>query len=260
MVEQIIINTFIVCIFSLIFISINLVVGINIISRFFDYKAQIFLFVGIAWLGLSLPWIPETIKFFFLLLGAEIEALSLMVLYLIINIMAAPLFLIIWVYAMNQLTDLKDVVQRGLFYGTIVIVGLFEIMIIILGIIDPRLLLNPSKGVEVMGISLERYTVFWRFIPVSMFQIFLLVIVLFTGILFAKESLESDDLDVVLKGKFLLIAFISFTVGAGIDALFDVESLIGTVMKVIARIILMSSSVEFFMGFILPERIKKLFI
>jgi hypothetical protein len=233
-------------------------VGIKIVSKYFDYKAPIFLLIGTAWFGLSLPWMPETLKFFFLLLTPQIQPLSLMFLYLIVNIMLTPIFLILWVIAINQLTELRERYKQGLIILTVGIVILFELIVIILAAVNPALLLNQSKGTD--GISIKRYTVFWSFIPVSIFQIFLLIIVLFTGLFFAKESLQSDDFDVRLKGKFLLIAFISFTVGAILDALFDVETLGGTIVKILARIILMSSSIEFFMGFILPEPVRRIFI
>ncbi len=259
--EQIIINTFIICIFSLVFVSINIVVGINIISKYFNYKATIFVYIGAAWLGMAFPWMPETLKFFFLIFQPKIDAFTLVILYLVVNIMAAPLFLILWVSSMNRLTAMKDIYKKGIQIATIAIVVLFEIMILLLAIVDPTLLLNQSKGADagIAGISEVRYTVFWRFVPVSVFQIFLLVIVLLTGLYFAKESLESNDKDVKLKGKFLLIAFILFTIGGVLDALFDVEIPFGTAMKIVARIILMSSSISFFMGYILPEQIKQIF-
>jgi hypothetical protein len=257
MVEEIIVNTFLICIFSLIFVGVNIIVGLKIISRYFDYKATIFLLIGTAWLGMSLPWVPETLKFFFLIFTPQIEPLSLMILYLVVNNVMSPFFLILWVIAMNKLTGLKDLYKKGLLIATLIIVALFELIILILVAINPALLLNQSKGID--GISITRYTVFWRFVPISIFQIFMLIIVLSTGLYFANESFNSDDFDVKLKGKFLFIAFISFTIGGLLDALFDVETLFGTIMKIIARIILMSCSVEFFLGFILPERVKLIF-
>ena len=86
--------------------------------------------------------------------------------------------------------------------------------------------------------------------------LFLLIIVIFiTGVIFAWKSLKSDNPEISLKGKFLLIAFISFTIGAILDAL-----PILPISGVIARFILISSAIEYYIGFMLPDRIKKLFL
>jgi len=80
-----------------------------------------------------------------------------------------------------------------------------------------------------------------------------LLIFLITGILFSRESLKSESREIKFKGKLLLIAFVSFTIGTILD--FAVAF---TVTYIIARLILLSSSIEFYIGFLLPERIKRL--
>jgi hypothetical protein len=254
MVEQIIINTFLISIFSLIFVGINIIVGIKIILKYTAYRASIFLLIGTAWLGMSFPWMPETLKVFFMLFNISIDAYSLMLLYLIVNILTTPWFLPVWVISINKLTSLKRSYKRILLLITLILVVLFEILILSIFVINPSLLLQEK------GIAMERYTVFWRFFPISVFQIILITIVLVTGLIFVQESLNSEKNEVHLKGKFFLIAFISFTSGGIIDAVFDVTTLWGTIFKIVARIILMSSAIEFYLGYILPESIKEIFI
>lgn len=77
-------------------------------------------------------------------------------------------------------------------------------------------------------------------------------IFLTAGIIFIKECLKSDNLETKLKAKFLLAAFLSFTVGVILTS-----SIPQIIIKLIARIILVTSSIEFYMGFLLPEFIKK---
>lgn len=245
---NVLINLMIICIFSLLIISTSLVVGIRIMSKYMIYRAPIFILIGLAWVGISLPWIPEALKLFFLLFNPNISAMSLLGLYLTINIMLSPLFLIIWVIAMNQLTSLKEIYEKGLLVATVLLTVLFEILIILFLFIDQSILYTE--------INMERYTVYWA-IFIQLFQVFLLIIVLITGIYFAKESMGSDEAEVVLKGRFLLIAFISFAIGAFLDALFTINTIAGFILKIIGRIILLSSSIEFFIGFIMPEKIKK---
>ena len=79
---------------------------------------------------------------------------------------------------------------------------------------------------------------------------------LIPGILIARESLKSDDKEIKLKGRFLLAAFISWTIGAIMDAALQPNIITLT----IARLILISSALEFYTGFLLPEKVKKIFL
>jgi hypothetical protein len=91
---------------------------------------------------------------------------------------------------------------------------------------------------------------------VIVFQVFAIATALITGFLFSKKSFESEDPKMRWKGRFLLIAFISFTVAA----LFDVGIPVTPATLVIARLILISSSFLFYLGFFLPEKLAKVLI
>ena len=90
----------------------------------------------------------------------------------------------------------------------------------------------------------------------SLFLIIFIIILIITGVLFALKSMTSSYPEVRLKGKFILIAFISFTTGAVIEALFVLEP----VIVVFTRTILTLSAIMFYLGFILPDKVKKLFL
>ena len=78
-------------------------------------------------------------------------------------------------------------------------------------------------------------------------------IFLITGIIFALKSMKLDDPEVQWKGRFLLLAWISFGVGSILDASLPLNAL----TLIIIRIILISSAVEFYFGFFLPKRISE---
>jgi hypothetical protein len=78
---------------------------------------------------------------------------------------------------------------------------------------------------------------------------------LYVGISFSVSSIKADNPTIKLKGKFLLIAFLSFTVGTVLD--FAIPA---TLTYVIARIILFTSTVEFYIGLMLPKFIEKIFL
>jgi hypothetical protein len=74
--------------------------------------------------------------------------------------------------------------------------------------------------------------------------------------LFVRETFRSENREMLIKGKFILIAFLSFIIGQIMEILIPLT--LATV--VITRLILISSSIEFYIGLILPERIKNLIL
>jgi len=92
-------------------------------------------------------------------------------------------------------------------------------------------------------------------------QIYLLIsiaILLITGFLLARTSLKSDEAELRIKGMFLLIAFICFTVATVIDVIGADSPTEITIL--LARTFLIVSSLCFYIGFILPKFVKKMFV
>ena len=79
---------------------------------------------------------------------------------------------------------------------------------------------------------------------------------LITGLLMGKECLRSENREIVLKGKFLIVAFISFLLGAMLDIILPLHP-VGIMAN---RLILISSAIEYYIGFTLPEFVKKLIL
>ena len=73
------------------------------------------------------------------------------------------------------------------------------------------------------------------------------------GVLIAINSIKSDTPEIKLRGKFLLAAFISWSFGAIADATIPLT----VITLPIIRIILITSAIEFYIGFVLPDWIKK---
>ena len=79
-----------------------------------------------------------------------------------------------------------------------------------------------------------------------------LIVVLVTGLLFARESLKSDEPTLRLKAQFLRVAFISyFFAGMGVMA---------QIFDFMVSIFLIISAFTFYFGFALPKKIEKIFI
>ena len=226
--------------FSLIFVIISLIVGLFIASKYFQVKNRTLLLVGITWIGLTTPWLPSTVSFIFYLITTT--SLSPAVYFTIGNI-ASPLILVIWILAF---TDLKFKNKQKLLVLIYAIIGIaYEVYLVYF------LLADPTVIGEITGI----FDVTYKGV-VLIFALFIVINMLITGKLFGRESLHSKDPIVQLKGKFLIVAFISWCIGAVMDAALPLN----IVTLTIARVILISSALEFYIGFILPRFIKELFI
>jgi hypothetical protein len=227
-------------VFSIIFVMISLIVGITIIIKYFQYKQRTLLYFGITWIGITSPWLPSTISF----LKALFTGTGLTpAIYFLIGNIAAPIILVIWIVAF---TDLKYKDKRKILLIIYVIIGVaFETYFIYFLISDPNVIGDLTGILDVRYKSIT-----------LVFAVFVVLNVLIPGILIARESLKSDDREINLKGRFLLAAFISWTIGAMMDAALEPNIITLT----IARLILISSALEFYTGFLLPEKVKNIFL
>ncbi|TFF87808.1 MAG: hypothetical protein EU550_02550 [Promethearchaeota archaeon] len=78
-----------------------------------------------------------------------------------------------------------------------------------------------------------------------------------SGILMGRASLKSNIPQIKLKGKFLIMASVCYFLGGLLDVGL-IESIPWFIF--VSRTILMSGSVLFFLGFILPKPIERLLI
>jgi hypothetical protein len=112
------------------------------------------------------------------------------------------------------------------------------------------LIIDPSLIGTFINPFIVQFTLFAR-----LYFIACLFGVLIPGIIFAVKSMRSENPEIKLKGKLLLLAFISFTIGVILTS-----SVPEMTIKVIARIILVTSSIEFYMGYLLPNWVKKIIL
>lgn len=227
-------------VFSLIFVAISLLIGFIILSRYFRYKENIYFLVGATWIFISEPWWPSSLSFLIALsngIGLPPE------LYFLIGNIFVPIAIVLWLLAFTEFLYSK---KRKLILGIFAIIGVvFEILFF------SFLFLNPDLIGELNGPVDVNYKSF-----IMVFLIIFLLIVVITGYLFANLSLKSKDPEVKLKGKLLIIAYTSFSVGALLDSSIPFNE--ATV--IIVRLILILSAICWYGGFILPKWMKKLLL
>jgi MFS family permease len=152
-----------------------------------------------------------------------------------------PITALLWMYVFTKL--LYSNKQKILLFIVLIIDVIFVITFFTLLSIDPALIGRVTSPVDAN----------YGFV-VTIYQLALLIVFFITGVLIGRESLNSKSPDVTLKGKLLIIAFLSFLMGS----VLEIFSGISLVVLIIARVILISSAIEFYGGFLLPQWMKKL--
>jgi hypothetical protein len=221
--------------FALIFVIISLVIGIKILLKAFPLNRKEYIAVGLAWIFLTSAWWSVSLSFLFIIFfNYAIEP----VLYMFLANAFIAVALICWIYSFCILA--YPHLKRIILPIYLIICILYEIVFFIFLFINPQLIATQES------IFYSRRTLF----AVSI-QVIGIITALITGILFAKQSMKSEDLKIKLKGKFLLIAFISFSFGAFFDAVIPRTP----ILLAIVRFVLILSAIEYYLGFFLPERL-----
>ena len=230
-------------VFSLLFVVISIIIGLTIISKYPKSRNRTVILVGFVWLGIVSTWYASSSSFLVALITGGDGFMSVPPYYFLIGAVPLPITAFIWMVAF---TDLLYRDKKKIILLIIGITGIiFEIALFTLLLIDQDLVGTVSSPVD------AEYEFF-----VTSYQIFLVLLVLVSGILFARESLKSDTLEIKLKGKLLLVAFLSFVIGS----ILEILSGLSIVLLIIARLLLITSSIEFYGGFILPPWMEKLFV
>ncbi|MFX0072998.1 MAG: hypothetical protein ACFFAO_18120 [Candidatus Hermodarchaeota archaeon] len=204
------------------------------------FKQTVLITVGLSWIGIASMYLPPAINFLLLItIGIPFNQFFYLSIYGF-----APLTVFFWVISIVYILNVGK--QKK-----ILLIGLTLIYcIIFMSIYYYLLFTDPSLIGTFVDPFIVNFTLFSRLYFILGLSLFVV-----SGLIFVKESLKSDNLETILKAKFLLAALISFAIGAILTSSFP-EILI----KVIARMILVSSSLELYVGFLLPKKIKKLFL
>ena len=207
-------------VFSLIFVVISIFIGFTIISKYPKSKNRTVILVGFVWLGIVSSWYASSSSFLVALITGGDGFMSAPPFYFIIGAVPLPITAFIWMVAFTDLLyrDKKKIIL--LIIGVTGII--FEIAFFTLLLIDHDLVGIVSSPVD------AEYELF-----ATSYQIFLVILVLVSGILFARESLKSKTPEIKLKGKLLLAAFLSFVMGSVLEIL----SGISMVLLIIARLL-----------------------
>ena len=226
-------------ILNILAVVVSATVGVMIIRNYFTFKRKEFLLIGITALMMSEPWWPHAITFILLLTIREPLSIQL---HFLIGYGFIPVIIICWFVAFVEFLELK---RTKLILSSILIYSIiYEFFFIFFLITDPYVLGN-YYGTDHFDLEYGPYMIINQIIFVG--------ILLTNGIIFSVHSIKSDNPEISFKGKLLLLAFFSFTIGG----IIDIMSPFSLIHLLVARFLLLSSAIEFYGGFFLPEWFKK---
>jgi len=214
-----------------------MLIGIKIALKYFNTKHKSFLFIGIAIFGTYFHYIPVVVNVIYTFWTSELLPVEF---NLLVGFSLIPIIQILLYLGFSEMIFKKN---RKIMIFLITCWGIiFSIILFYFTLTDASVLasvINPVKmKFEIIFIILTFLALIFFIIPFFIFSI---------------DALRSNDPEVKLKGKFLIIGAILYPMGS----IFDIVSEDIILFVLIARIMGIISSIAIYLGMILPERIKK---
>ncbi|MHA2008370.1 MAG: hypothetical protein ACXABO_03995 [Promethearchaeota archaeon] len=231
--------------FSLVTVIISTIIGLRIVSKYFLYRKKELLLVGLTWILLCEIWWSSAFSFLAALftgVGFSPE------LYFILGNLFVPIALLLWLTAY---TDFLYKEKQKLILLIASIIGIIYYFTFFYFVFN---------DVAIIGEMFNSVDAEYRSFAL-VYLISVLLVFFITGVNFARASIRSSNVEIKLKGKFILLAIILFTIGAALDGL--KPFLFGSILNIILiinRIILIISGLAFYIGFLLPRWIKELLL
>ncbi len=213
------------------------------IYKYFKYRDKQLFLVGITWILLTSPWWGDASTFIHYI--ATSQVLSDAYYFFIANIFIAPIFYT-WPKTISTLVfvDQKQKLKKIMRTTFVLWAIIFEIIFLIMFFYDYR----------IIGTRIDYYIVNWNGY-VSTYLLSGSILLVITGFVFSYTAIKSKKSHIKLKGQFLLSAFVIFTCATFLEILFvNILTVI-----IIARILGIASTICFYIGFVLPNSIKKIF-
>ena len=227
--------------FTLIFVIISIIIGIRILFKYLNIKRKEIISIAFAWLFLSSAWWGSSFSFLSIIL---FDYTFNEFIYFSLGNLFIPLAVSSWIYAINKM--LYGGTKKWLTYIFLAINIIYEIILIIF-------LFQESLYPTYIGTVVESFYYKPGILTMS-YQLFAILLTIITGLLFSLKSMRAEEELVKWKGRFLLIAFLSFTIGAIFDALIELNE----ITIIVIRLILIFSAIGYYLGFFLPNRIAKI--
>jgi hypothetical protein len=220
-----------------IWVAIAIFIGVRIIFKAKELDRKELITVGLSYIFVSSAWWGVAVQ----LISYGIFSFPITYIpYLLIANIFVPPGLVCWVYSFSEMVN--PYLKKKLLLIYVPFCILWEVLIFIFLFTNPDFVgsfefpFNSSHG-DVIRI----------FIIIAIFSFVL------SGVYFAMQSMKLEDPEIKWKGRFLFAAWISFCIGALMDALLPLIP----VILILTRLILITGAIEYYLGFFLPSKFKE---
>ena len=217
----------------LIYVVIMDFIGLLIVIKYTKDKNPNYIYIGIAWICISSPWLGMGLTFLSHIIFLQRMPITLQ---FIIGYFFLPLGFMLWLLAITNFRN--QVHQKPILISFSIIEAIFIILFIYGFLFVPK-----SLGVASGNLEIDYGWILRLFIIIH------LILFLITGLIFAILSMRLDNPEMRYKGIFLIVAFLGYLIG-GLLSIANPEIIL---ILIVARIISIISGVFFYFGFFLPK-------
>ncbi|MFX0036791.1 MAG: hypothetical protein ACFE9I_14270 [Candidatus Hermodarchaeota archaeon] len=227
-------------ILGLLVVIVSFILGLIVLSKYFKNKNKNFILLGVNLIFLASGWYGTSTSFFIALIRGN-EGLALEMI-LLLNFIPLPIGLICWCGFYTNIL-MKEKQKLFLLIMVVITVFFYSVFLFVVFTDVSQAAIKISPVDTTAGGN--------RFL--SIYIIIFIIVLLITGIHFSLRTMKYEDIEMKTKGKFLLFAFPSFAIGGLLDSTLPSNE----ITLILFRLLLISSIIGFYIGYLLPNWIKK---
>lgn len=221
-------------------VLISIILGLIVLSKYWTNKNKNFFLLGFSLIFFTAGWWGSSTSFIIALIFNN-EGLALEIIMLL-NFVPLPIGLLCWSgFYTNVLMKDKQKLFLVIMLSITIFFYSFFVATLIIDVNSAAIKISPVDTTAGPNKFLSYYLIIF------------IVVLLLTGLHFSLQTMKYDDVEMKIKGKFLLLAFPSFAIGGLLDSTLPSSE----ITLILFRLILISSIIEFYIGYLLPNWIKK---
>jgi hypothetical protein len=217
--------------------------GILVLIKAFQLKYKTLFYFFFAIMFTMSPWYPSGLGYVYWLITNEAIIYPV---YVLLGTLGVPIALFAWFQI--YIPALHPKLKNPLLIGTAILSILYYIYVFVFLFYAPEAPVESLIGIKENAIDIE-YKAF-----ALIFLGFSLLVSTITGNEFSIHSMKNEDKTIKWKGRFLLLSFNFFAIGAIGDGFLPLTP----ITLIIFRIFMLLASTFYYIGFIMPKWMKKI--
>lgn len=224
-------------------LAVSFLFGILVLIKAIKLKYNMLYYFFFAIIFTVSPWYPSGFGYVYWLITNEVIPYPI---YILLGTLGVPIALFAWFQI--YIPTLHPRLKKPLLIGAAIVSILFYLYVFIFLFIASNAPVEELIGIKQSAIDID-YKGF-----ALVFLAFSLLVSTITGNEFSIHSIRSGDKTIKWKGRFLILSFNFFAIGAIGDGFIELNPL----TLIIFRIFMLLSSTFYYIGFIMPKWMKKI--